>query len=298
MDLINEVLNIAIPPFTFLSLCLLLPPFQFLKFCLSMLYSIFTEDVTGKVVIITGASSGIGEQMAYEYARRGACVVVAARRQNSLREVANRCLELGSPDSLAITADVSIIDDCKRIVDSTITHFERLDHLVCNAGITSISMLEDYDDITITRSVMVNFSLLWIEFGPDILITLATPGFIESEMMKGKHLAREGLMNVDVNLRDVQVSAFPIESGERCAKSIINSACRGERHVTEPTWYKVSRWCKAFWPELIEWLFWVFYLPRFGDSPTTSLSKRLMDFPGLRALVYPSSVYSPGVKTK
>ncbi|KAL2935749.1 11-beta-hydroxysteroid dehydrogenase 1B [Bienertia sinuspersici] len=265
MDLINEVLNIAVPPFTFLSFCLLLPPFQFLKFCLSILNSFFSEDVTGKVVIITGASSGIGE-----YARRGAYVVVAARRQNSLREVANRCLELGSPDSLAITADVSVIDDCKRIVDSTITHFGRLDHLVSNAGITSISMLEDYDDITITRSVMASkaamlalYETLRVELGADILITLATPGIIESEMMKGKHLAREG-----------------------------------ERHVTESTWYKVFRWCRAFWPELIEWVFWVFYLPRFGDSPTASLSKRLMDLPGLRALVYPSSVYSPGVKTK
>uniref|UniRef100_A0A7C9DQV4 11-beta-hydroxysteroid dehydrogenase n=1 Tax=Opuntia streptacantha TaxID=393608 RepID=A0A7C9DQV4_OPUST len=126
MDLINWGLNIVAPPFTFFSLCLLLPPFHLLKFLLFVLRSLFfTEDVAGKVVIITGASSGIGEQLAYEYARRGACLVLAARRGKSLREVADMCLEVGSSDAVTITADVSDVDDCKRIVDSAISHFGR-----------------------------------------------------------------------------------------------------------------------------------------------------------------------------
>ncbi|XP_021775833.1 11-beta-hydroxysteroid dehydrogenase 1B-like [Chenopodium quinoa] len=349
MNLINEILNIGAPPFIFFSLCFFLPLFQFLKFSVSILSSIYAEDVAGKVVIITGASSGIGEQLAYEYARRGACLVLAARREQSLRDVAYMCLELGSPDSITVTADVSIVDDCKRIVDSTISHFGRVDHLVNNAGITSISMIEDYEDIIIPTSIMdINFwgavyvthfaiphlrktegkiivmsssaarlptprmsiynaskaamiafyETLRVELGSDIQITIATPGFVESEMTKGKHLAPEGLMNVDVNLRDVQVSALPIITGQRCAKAIINSACRGDRYVTEPTWYKVFSWWKAFTPELLDWFFSAFYLIKIGDSSFNSLSKMILDLPGLRAMVYPSSVYSPGVKTK
>lgn len=51
--------------------------------------------------------------------------MLAARREKSLREVANMCLELGSPDSITVNADVSNVNDCKRIVDTTITNFGR-----------------------------------------------------------------------------------------------------------------------------------------------------------------------------
>lgn len=61
MDLIHKFLNLAAPTFTFFSLCFILPPFLLCKFFLSIWYSIFSENVAGKVVLITGASSGIGE---------------------------------------------------------------------------------------------------------------------------------------------------------------------------------------------------------------------------------------------
>jgi hypothetical protein len=61
MEVIHKLLNIVAPPFTFFSLCLFLPPFWFYKLFLSILSSIFSENVAGKVVVITGASSGIGE---------------------------------------------------------------------------------------------------------------------------------------------------------------------------------------------------------------------------------------------
>jgi hypothetical protein len=67
MDFIHKFLNIVAPPFTFLSLCLFLPPFFFYKFFLSILNYIFRENLTGKVVIITGASSGIGELITLAY---------------------------------------------------------------------------------------------------------------------------------------------------------------------------------------------------------------------------------------
>ncbi|GAB2221378.1 hypothetical protein Drorol1_Dr00012554 [Drosera rotundifolia] len=106
-----------------LLLCLLLPPFLIIKF-FTFIYGFFrVEDVTGKVILITGASSGNGEHLAYAYARRGACLALAARRENRLLEVAHKARKLGSLKVLIITADVSNVDDCERIVNQTINHF-------------------------------------------------------------------------------------------------------------------------------------------------------------------------------
>ncbi|KAK4734896.1 hypothetical protein R3W88_009157 [Solanum pinnatisectum] len=121
-------------------------------------HSLHSEDVAGKVVVITGASSGIGEHLAYEYARRGACLTIAARREKSLLEVAERAFDLGASDVLVVPADVSNVDDCRRIVDRTISHFGRLDHLVNNAGVTAVALFEEIEDFTNFRSIMdINF---------------------------------------------------------------------------------------------------------------------------------------------
>ncbi|KAD4889112.1 hypothetical protein R6Q59_034004 [Mikania micrantha] len=116
------------------------------------------EDVAGKVVLIVGASSGIGEHVAYEYARRGACLVLVARREKSLHEVAETALSLGAPEAIAVPADVSNIDDCKRLIGETINRFRQLNHLVNCAGVTPMCMLEDITDITSITPVMdINF---------------------------------------------------------------------------------------------------------------------------------------------
>lgn len=65
------------------------------------------------------------QRLAYEYAKRGACLALAARRESSLREVVDRALDSGSPDVLMIPADVSNVDDCARIVQETMNHFGR-----------------------------------------------------------------------------------------------------------------------------------------------------------------------------
>ncbi|KAI3761439.1 hypothetical protein L1987_51855 [Smallanthus sonchifolius] len=158
MDLVNIFMNLAAPPFTFFAMLLFLPPWTFFKFCLRILRTVFSEDVSGKVVLITGASSGIGEHLAYEYASRGARLALSARREDLLRRVADRCLQIGSPDVIVIRTDVSDAHDCKRTVDQTVHHFKRLDHLVNNAGISQVCMLEEADEITNLRPVMdINF---------------------------------------------------------------------------------------------------------------------------------------------
>ncbi|CAK9138276.1 unnamed protein product [Ilex paraguariensis] len=155
MDLIHRFLNLVAPPATFFTLLFFVPPLYFFKCFLSFVSSVFYEDVTGKVVLITGASSGIGEHLAYEYAKRGACLSICARREHRLRYVAERALELGATDVIAVRADVSNVNDCKLLVDETLDRFGRLDHLVNNAGINQVCLLEEADDITDYRPVMV-----------------------------------------------------------------------------------------------------------------------------------------------
>src|SRR5262245_13075499 len=82
------------------------------------------------IVVITGASAGIGKALAEELAPHGVRLVLAASRLQRLEEL-NR--QLGG-EHLCIQADVSKIDDCRALIDRSIAHFGRIDTLVCNAG--------------------------------------------------------------------------------------------------------------------------------------------------------------------
>ena len=87
-----------------------------------------------RVVLITGASSGLGVAYAQACARAGADVVVAARRADRLRSTVELIRATGR-DGLAVAADVSRNDDCQALVDAALQRFGRLDVLVNNAGI-------------------------------------------------------------------------------------------------------------------------------------------------------------------
>ncbi len=92
------------------------------------------QDMSGKVALITGASSGIGRATATLFAKRGAMVVLAARREYELAAVAAEIEEDGSEASYVVT-DVSRAADVERMVDHAIETFGRLDYAVNNAGI-------------------------------------------------------------------------------------------------------------------------------------------------------------------
>ncbi|GMH31496.1 hypothetical protein Nepgr_033339 [Nepenthes gracilis] len=150
METTHMLLNLASVPLTLVVLFFMMPPYFVWKFLCFVSCSAFCEDLVGKVVIITGASSGIGEHIAYEYARRGARLALAARRENRLQEVADKAMKLGSPDVVVIFADVSKVDHCQRIVDETVNHFGR--------GVVSINPLEVISDITDIKPIMeINF---------------------------------------------------------------------------------------------------------------------------------------------
>jgi hypothetical protein len=86
-------------------------------------------DLKGKTVVITGASSGIGRAVALEMARRGANVVLAARRADRLEEVAADCRKLGV-SAQPVPTDVTRLEDCRRLIAAA----GPVDVLVNNAG--------------------------------------------------------------------------------------------------------------------------------------------------------------------
>ncbi|WP_342380559.1 SDR family oxidoreductase [Myxococcus stipitatus] len=100
-----------------------------------------TTNIQGKVVAITGASSGIGEAAARLLARQGAKVVLGARRAERLEELARELKSRGG-EARARAVDVTKREDVEAFVDFTLKEFGRLDVLINNAGVMPLSRLE------------------------------------------------------------------------------------------------------------------------------------------------------------
>lgn len=92
------------------------------------------EFFRDKVVLITGASSGIGESLALGCARLGAKLTLAARRTDLLEALAKKIAQDGAAMPLAIESDVTRDGDCERAVAETVRHFGKLDVAIANAG--------------------------------------------------------------------------------------------------------------------------------------------------------------------
>lgn len=89
----------------------------------------------GKVVLITGASSGIGAATAKLFSKQGASLALAGRNLDNLKEVSKECGAEQNPAShLIVTGELTNENDVKAILDKTIQHFGKLDVLVNNAG--------------------------------------------------------------------------------------------------------------------------------------------------------------------
>ncbi len=109
-----------------------------------------------KVVIVTGASSGIGEAIAREFATKGSIVVLAARSESRLFEIANELNNSGGK-ALAIRTDVSIESECRQLIERTIEKFGKIDILVNNAGISMRAAFPDVELKVLHRLMDVNF---------------------------------------------------------------------------------------------------------------------------------------------
>jgi short-subunit dehydrogenase len=109
------------------------------------------------VVVITGASKGIGAELALQLAGQGAQLALCARDVAALERVADHCRARGARTEV-IPGDVAIENDCRRLVEHTVTAFGRIDTLVNNAGATMWARFADIRDVsTLARIMQVNY---------------------------------------------------------------------------------------------------------------------------------------------
>src|SRR5437899_1720691 len=99
------------------------------------------RDFKDKVVLITGASSGIGKALALRVGRQGALVALVARSQQALAEVAAAIEQTGGR-ALVLPADVSEASQCQQAVEQAVKHYGKLDVVVCSAGLSMRNYLE------------------------------------------------------------------------------------------------------------------------------------------------------------
>ncbi|XP_066398159.1 11-beta-hydroxysteroid dehydrogenase 1A-like isoform X3 [Miscanthus floridulus] len=342
MDMVNGVLNWVGTTAMVASLLLFYPPYYLFKTCYSFLSWLFPEDLTGKVVLITGASSGIGEQLAYQYALKRASLALVARRESSLQQVADRALELGARDVIVLPGDVSAPDDCNRFVQTAISHYDRCAELIYlvlqdinfwGSVQTTFAALphlkRSRGRIVVTASAtgwnpvprmsfynVGNFffhplrqqdfiSACWdfetlpvscTELGSQVGITVVTPGWIESEMSKGKYLKEHGEVEVDQEMCDAQIGLFPVEYDKNCAKAMVQAAQQGERYLTVPAWFRAMYLWRVFAPEVVEICYRLLYMHGHGARQADTASRTMAESGG-KQLLYPTSLRSEEIKS-
>jgi len=167
-----------------------------------------------KVMLITGASSGIGAAVAREAARKGYRLAVTARRADRLDALA---AELEPADVLPIAADLADPDAPARLIDQVIAHHGRLDVLVNNAGFGLPGLFGQADPAGLREQVEVNFT------APIVLARLALPHLIAS---KGT------VINVGSSITSVANPIFGAYGATKAALAYWNDALRREvRHL-------------------------------------------------------------------
>ncbi|MCB0298980.1 MAG: SDR family NAD(P)-dependent oxidoreductase, partial [Calditrichaeota bacterium] len=93
------------------------------------------QHLSGKIAIVTGSTKGIGKEIALEFAREGAKVVISGRNEERANEVVAEIKNAGG-EALAVIGDVSVMADAQSLIDETVKAFGQVDILINNAGIT------------------------------------------------------------------------------------------------------------------------------------------------------------------
>jgi gluconate 5-dehydrogenase len=166
-------------------------------------------DLTGQVAVVTGASTGLGLQMAKAFANQGANIVLLARRMNLLEQNAAQISEQYGVEVLPMVCDITDTDSVKRAVDATIARFGRVDILVNNAGTGAIGSAETITDEQFKHELEVDlfgtfvcareFGKKMIDAGYGRIINIASMYGLVGNMIAGSspyHAAKGGVVNL------------------------------------------------------------------------------------------------------
>lgn len=180
-----------------------------------------TLAATGKVVVVTGASKGLGRAMALGFAEAGADVVVASRKLEPCERVAAEIRALGRR-ALAVSCHVGDWDQCGALIDATAAEFGRIDVLVNNAGIAPVppSLLEVTEDL-FDKTIGVNLR------GPLRLTALAA-----------EHMTRGGSVINISSKASLHPSSFTVVYA--AAKAGLNALTRAAANEFGPRGIRVN----------------------------------------------------------
>jgi len=115
------------------------------------------KRLDGKVAVITGGNSGVGAATAIRFAEEGAKVVITARRQAQLEEVAEKIRQAGG-EVLAVVSDISKTQDAKDVVSKVMETYGKIDILINNAGVldTGLKAIDSFTDEDMNRVIDIN----------------------------------------------------------------------------------------------------------------------------------------------
>jgi short-subunit dehydrogenase len=172
-----------------------------------------SRNLQGRRILITGASSGIGRALAQQLAAAGARLVLAARSDDRLRQLA---AELGRPtdDLLVVPTDVTREEDRRHVLDAAVAHFGGLDVLVNNAGVASWAHFADSTEAILRQVMEVNF------FAPAELMRRAIPILVNGD--------QPAIVNVASMCGRRAMPAWPEYSASKYALCGLTEALRGE----------------------------------------------------------------------
>ncbi len=248
-----------------------------------------------KIVIITGASSGIGKACALECAKRKAKVVIAARNADKLSEVAEKIKAEGGHTPLCVQTDVTKESDCQKLIEETIAHFGRIDVLINNAGISMRALFNDVELDVIRKVMDVNFwgTVYCTKFAlPYLLATkgsvvgvikYAVRGFLDTlrveNLKTGLHVLVAAPGFTASNIRNTSLTASGAAQGksprdegkmmsaEECAKHIVNATVKRKRElILTFKEGKLTVWLSKWFPSLLDKLAYN-HMAKEPDSP-------------------------------
>ncbi len=243
------------------------------------------------VIILTGASRGIGEQLAYQLADQGAWLALAARDLEKLEAVAAACRERGAR-AVAVQTDVTDEAQCKRLVERALETYGRIDTLINNAGYGYPKRFEKLPDLrTLKAEIELNYygvvhctcyALPYLKESKGRLVGVCSfggqigiPGTIGYN--SSKHAMRGFLNTLRAELRGSGVSVtvlylgairterlekamgknvdkIPTMSPQRCAALIIRTAARRKRQLVMTLPGKLMVWLNLLAPSLVDWI--------------------------------------------
>lgn len=166
-------------------------------------------DLTGRVAVVTGASAGLGLQMARAFANQGANLVLLARRKNLLDANARSISEEYGVEVLPIECDITITEQVVAAVDATMERFGRVDILLNNAGTGAVAPAEEITDEQLKHELEIDlfgtfvcareFGKKMIDAGYGRIINIASIYGLVGNMIVGSspyHAAKGGVVNL------------------------------------------------------------------------------------------------------